>query len=466
MTAASEAPLGPSGILPPMESLPQAADRAPGTPSVIRRPRGLLRMEAGRRELVANALLGGMVVSGFVVAAGAAAKRYGPTLHIHHQLSPGLRGPLHLLDLPLSGTEFGVVFIVMGLCYLGVLALADSVRLRVGVGAIVALHAIFVVAPPLLSSDLFNYVRYARLQTVHGLNPYVHPLSAAPIDPSYVYVGWPLNTTAYGPLFTIATLPLGWLSFPTGIWVLKVATGLASLACVWLVWACAARLGRPALPAALFFGLNPVLLAYAVGGAHNDLFMLAGALGGIYLLLSTRESGMAALVADVAVKSSSAVLLPFALLGSKRPGRALLWGVGVGVVIVAVTLLAFGTHISSLLHVLQRDARLETPNDIPGMINDALGLGISTHRLGRIGMLVLVPTIVLLLARTWRGGDWLENAGWATFAVLVTTTWFLPWYLIWFLPLAAFAVRPYQRFTALALTALAMGFQLPLIFGK
>src|SRR5215213_6497340 len=91
------------------------------------------------------------------------------------------------------GAEFGLLFILMGLCYLGVLALADSVRLRMGVGAILALHLVFVIAPPLLSSDLFNYVGYARLQTVHGLNPYVHPLSAAPIDPSYVYVGWPLN---------------------------------------------------------------------------------------------------------------------------------------------------------------------------------------------------------------------------------------------------------------------------------
>jgi hypothetical protein len=128
--------------------------------------------------------------------------------------------------------------------------------------------------------------------------------------------------------------------------------------------------------------------------------------------------------------------------------------------------LAFGTHVSSLLHVLQHDVRLETPNDIPGVINDVLGLGITTHTLGRIGMLVLLPTIALLLVRTYRGGDWLENAGWATCAVIVTTTWFLPWYLIWFLPIAALAVRPYQRFTVLALTALAIGLQLPLIFGK
>jgi hypothetical protein len=449
-----------------MESLPGTADPAI-QPAAVAPPAvpSLPRIEAGRRALIANTFLGGMVVSAFLMAAGAAAKHYGPTLHIHHGLPTSIRGPLHGIGLSLSGTEFAIVFIILGVCYLGVLLFADSVRFRVGVGAILTLHLLFVIAPPLLSSDIFNYVGYARLDAVHHLNPYVHPLSAAPTDPSYIYVGWPLNTTAYGPLFTLGTLPLGWVSFPTAIWLLKSVTALASLACVALVWACATRLGRPALPATLFFGLNPVLLAYAVGGAHNDLLMLAAALGGIYMLLVGRESGMAALVGAVAVKSSSVVLLPFALLGSRRPLRALLWGLLAGAVVVAVTLLAFGTHVSSLLHVLQHDARLETPNDVPGVINDVLGLGITTHTLGRIGMLVLLPTVALLLVRTYRGGNWLENAGWATFAVLVTTTWFLPWYLIWFLPLAALAVRPYQRFTALALTALAIGLQLPLIFG-
>src|SRR3954469_2684799 len=450
-----------------MESTSASADSAVEPAAAIRPALPALpRVRARRRALIANTMLGGMIVAGFLMAAGAAAKRFGPTLHIHHGLPDSLRGPLHGLDLSLSGTEFGVVFIVFGLCYLGVLAFADSVRVRVGLGAIVLLHLIFVIAPPLLSSDLFNYVGYARLDVVHGLNPYAHPLSAAPTDPSYIYVGWPLNTTAYGPLFTLASLPLGGVSFTAGIWLLKLTAAAASLGCVALVWLCATRLGRPALPAALFFGLNPVLLAYAIGGAHNDLLMLLAALGGIYLMLAGRESGMAALVVAVAVKSSSIVLLPFALLGSRRPWKAILWGVAATAVIAVATLLAFGTHISSLLHVIQHDARLETPNDIPGVINDVLGLGISTHTLGRIGMLIVLPTIALLLVRVYRGGDWLENAGWATFAVLVTTTWFLPWYLIWFLPLAALAVRPYQRFTALALTALAIGLQLPLIFGK
>src|SRR5918996_1517559 len=381
-----------------------------------------------------------------------AAKRFGPTLHIHHALPDSLRGPLHELGLALSGTEFAVVFIALGVCYLGVLAFADSVGVRVGLGAIVLLHLIFVVAPPLLSSDLFNYVGYARLEVVHDLNPYVHPISAAPTDPSYIFVGWRLNTTAYGPLFTLATLPLGWVSFISAVWLLKSITALASLACVALVWACAVRLGRPPLPATLFFGLNPILLAYA--------------LGGIYLLLGGRESGMAALVGAVAVKSSAVVLLPFALLGSRRPSRALLWGVLAAGVVAVITVIAFGSHVSSMLHVLQRDAQLETPNDVPGVINDVFGLGLANRTLGRIGMVFLIAAVALLLVRVYRGGDWLESAGWATCAVIVSTTWFLPWYLIWFLPLAALALRPYQRLTALALTALAIGLQLPLIFGK
>jgi alpha-1,6-mannosyltransferase len=449
-----------------MESLPGTVDSAI-EPAAVARPAvpSLPRIRAGHRTLIANSFLGGMFASGFLMAAGAAAKHYGPTLHIHHGLPGSMRGPLHGLGLSISGTEFGVLFVVLALCYLGVLLFADSVRFRVGVGAIVALHLVFLIAPPLLSSDIFNYAGYARLDAVHGLNPYVHPLAAAPTDPSYIYVGWPLNTTAYGPLFTLGSLPLGLVGFTAAIWLLKASAALASLACVALVWMCATRLGRPAMPATLFFGLNPVLLAYAVGGGHNDLLMLVAALGGIYMLLAGRESGMAALVVAVAVKSSSVVLLPFALLGSRRPGKAVLWGVGTAAVVAVATYFVFGSHVSSLLHVLQRDARLETPNDIPGLIDGVFGLGISTHALGKIGMLVLLPTIALLLVRVYRGGDWLENAGWATCAVLVTTTWFLPWYLIWFLPLAALAVKPYQRATALALTALSIGLQMPHVFG-
>ena len=94
-----------------MESLPGTADSAI-EPAAVAPPAvpTLPRIKAGHRTLIANAFLGGMIVSGFLMAAGAAAKRYGPTLHIHHALPTSLRGPLHDLGLTLSGTEFAVIF--------------------------------------------------------------------------------------------------------------------------------------------------------------------------------------------------------------------------------------------------------------------------------------------------------------------------------------------------------------------
>ena len=43
--------------------------------------------------------------------------------------------------------------------------------------------AVFALAPPLLSLDVFSYVSYARLEAEHGLNPYDYPPSAVPATP-------------------------------------------------------------------------------------------------------------------------------------------------------------------------------------------------------------------------------------------------------------------------------------------
>jgi alpha-1,6-mannosyltransferase len=402
-----------------------------------------------------------MVIAGFLMAAGTAARDYGPKLDL-----PGsIRGPLQFLDLPISGTDFVVLCVVLSACYLLVLALAGSVSVRAGLGTIAGLHLLMALAPPLLSSDLFNYLGYARLEVLHDLNPYVHPLAAEPQDAAYQFIGWPLQTSAYGPLFTLATLPLALLGLTASLWLFKLSVAAASLGCVALVWKCAERLGRDPLPAALFFGLNPIVLVFTVGGAHNDALMMLATLGGIYLLLADREAGAAGIVAAAGVKLSAAIVLPFALLGSPRPLRALAWAAGAAAAVAASALLVFGPEVTNLFDVLRENSVLAAPNDVPGAVNDLFGLGLSTEALSRIGMLVLGPVVALLLVRVYRGADWLESAGWATLALLATTTWLLPWYLVWFLPLAALARRPHQRIAALGLTALVLAFQLPPLAG-
>ena len=42
--------------------------------------------------------------------------------------------------------------------------------------------------------------------------------------------------------------------------------------------------------------------------------------------------------------------------------------------------------------------------------------------------------VAYLLIWTYRGGDWLRAAAWATTGLLLATAWLLPWYLLWPLP--------------------------------
>ncbi len=51
-----------------------------------------------------------------------------------------------------------------------------------------------------------------------------------------------------------------------------------------------------------------------------------------------------------------------------------------------------------------------------------------------------------------REGDWLSRAGWATFALIASLGWVMPWYVIWVLPLAALGSSQQLRRAALGLT--------------
>ncbi len=78
------------------------------------------------------------------------------------------------------------------------------------------------------------------------------------------------STSAYGPLFTLATYPLAWLSVGSSICVLKLERRGAALALAALVARLAPSRGVEPLRAAAFVGLNPLVLVHVVGGPHND----------------------------------------------------------------------------------------------------------------------------------------------------------------------------------------------------
>jgi hypothetical protein len=383
-----------------------------------------------------------------VAIAVLAASPHSPIVHRGKLGLPGwLVGPLGGISSAYPTRErFYLLVAVMCAGYAGVLLTRASLRARYVLVTIGLLHVAFVLAPPLLSSDVFNYIDYARLGVLHGLDPYTHGPAAARHDPVWHLTAWRHVASTYGPLFTLASYPLAHLSVAAALWSLKAVTGLASLGCVALVWRIARQLGRSPLSAAAMFGLNPLLLVWTVGGAHNDVLMLLLMLAGVSLAIGAREAlGAATLVAAAAVKATAGLAVPFLLLAS-RSRRALAGAVGAAAVIYAIAAVAFPGHPLGVLSVLATQHQLTGFNSVPDEVALLFGFPGVTPGLRTLTNLMLVAGLVWIALRVWRGDDWLAGCGWALVVVIVTATWFLPWYAVW--PLAFAAVTREPRLTA------------------
>ena len=165
-------------------------------------------------------------------------------------------------------------------------------RARWVIAAIVAVHAIFLLAPPLALTDIFNYINYGRMEVVHHLNPYTTiPILEPHDDPSYALSNWHELLSPYGPLFTLLTFAVVPLGVAGSFWALKAILALASLATILLVWKCARLLGRDPVAAIVLVGLNPIVLVWGLGGDHNDFLMILCIVLGFYLLLRRGAAG-------------------------------------------------------------------------------------------------------------------------------------------------------------------------------
>jgi alpha-1,6-mannosyltransferase len=341
--------------------------------------------------------------------------------------------------------------------------------------AIVVLVGGFAVAPVLLSHDVYSYVDYARLGVLHGLDPYVYSPASEPFDPAYARVTWIDATSAYGPLFTLATYPLAWLPVWWAIAALKAAAALSVLAVAALVARVAPSRGVSPLGAAAFVALNPLVLIHVVG-AHNDgVAMLAATIGVAAMLAAREASAGAAFAAAFAIKAPAAIAAPFALLSAARsstfphaggekstikatsqPTTQILVGAVLSSLALGVAAyLAFGWNwldaIGLVGEIQQRTAHMSIP------ITFARLTGLDPTAVRAAALSLYVVTFLYLLVRTWRGADWLRCAAWAAFALLLATAWLLPWYLIWTLPLAALSRDRPLQLLVLILTA----YQLP-----
>jgi alpha-1,6-mannosyltransferase len=438
-----------------------------------RRPEGAPSEIVTPRRLV-WAAYAGMIVSGVLtVMCTGRTRQLSPDnlgLAFSSTLPHIYAGPLAELgpDIHLAGVI--ALFTIMCAGYAVLVRHGSLLSARAIVIAVVALHVVVAIAPPLMTTDVFSYVMYGRMDAIYGFNPYVYGPHAIFYDRYYYFVGsrWVTTPTAYGPLFTGLSALMGHLNLRTATLAYKLLTVACSLVAIGGVAKAAQRLGRDVGQATLFVGLNPVLIIYAVGGSHNDMLMMAALCWSIVALIAHRaRTAGGLLVAAVAVKLTAGIMLPFALAARRGPaGRTRLGGhqwrllAGAVAVLLGVGVLAtilFGSgplHLLRTLEIIQSNGGRQS---IPGFIAWGLGLGWLSH--GVVIALQAIDVIILgylIVAVRKHRIDWITATGWAVVALLVTSTFLLPWYVVWLLPFAALTDSRALRIAAIALTAIGM----------
>lgn len=410
-------------------------------------PVGRLRA-AGK--LLALLGLGGILATSWITATGVSARH-----------DSGHAGALQGLAGPLTADGFRTALLVLGLCYLVVLAcgIAGTLPRRPALVTVIVAQLLFALMAIAPGQDLYTYLGFARLESIHGINPYEHGLIAARDDPLFELAAFRRTTTPYGPLFTLITIAVTPLPVAVAAWTLKAILVSAMLGCLGIVWAIARELRQDATLAVAFVGLNPAILVYAVGKGHNDGLMMLPLLVAALLIVRGRDlaAGASAVLA-VGVKVIAVIMLPLLLIASRKRRAIAVGGAAAGFVAIAISFAVFGVEPVHVLQNARRDQGLiNRDTSLIGLFGRALGLPLRDVARDW-GSVIFVAAYALVLVAAWRTpAEWIRWSSWAMVALLATSAAFFPWYLLWVLPLAAVSGSRLLQGAAIGLTATSIG---------
>jgi hypothetical protein len=368
------------------------------------------------------------------------------------------RLPGFTTDRARIGHDLLVVLIALFVCWIVASICVNRLHVAWVAGALGLVGVVFFLSPPLSLTDLFNYLHYGRMGAVQGLNPYsVLPVSS-PHDGWYALSNWHHLPSPYGPLFTLVTYPLALLPLHAAYWTWKGLVMVAEFGMLAIVWWLAPRMGRSPQRALAFVGLNPLVLVYGLGGAHNEPLVMLAVMASVALIVRGAQPAAArgwsvgagaAIAGGAALKLSMAALAPLIVLGSERR-RASAAGVAIaGVVALAVVGLVFGGHTPAV--GLQQ--RLVTPLSVPQFFGWLAGQGGLSPLVRTICRVALASAVVGACVAVWLRRSLLIGAcGTVMLVAILTLGWTMPWYVWWVLPFAALARTRWLTAAAIIMT--------------
>lgn len=408
------------------------------------------------------------------------------------------------------------MFILYGVCALLLRHLIDRRSTFFALGLIFVATAtagcICVFTPGLLSEDIYLYANYGRILAIHHANPYFVPPAAFPQDPSYPYVYWKQTVSVYGPIWMLVCGALAKIAGvrPIGsvlaFRIFAYGLHLLNTLLVYAILRQASKSKNAVAMGTLLYGLNPLILFESCTDGHNDICMATFVLLGMYFGLLAEKRGQAKFVffVPVLVAFTLAVLvkvtiLPIVVLaivmligkrihmivgdGGERGHvrRQQLWVAFItlcqaGIVCIIVACLFYGPFwLGHPLSAILYSFTSQPPNGHAfNSLLATLQIWNSLHPLPHI----LTPLLAngpwsaiaaLMLALALALGTWrlLHTPTILTLALmtlapqaafLLTTNWFLPWYVVVPTSLAAICVPHAKDRWGRALLALTLTF--------
>jgi hypothetical protein len=319
---------------------------------------------------------------------------------------------------------------------------------------------------PATAVDVFGYIASGELLALHQVNPFVIVPGAYPSDTIVSYLAFPSEPSQYGPAWALlggAIASLTGTDLLGEVLLYKLVAIAAHLGSAAVIYRIALRLGRSrtiARASAYLFLWNPLLLWEMVGNAHNDGLMMLFGLACVWLFVEGHNAmAVLAIAAGALIKAPVALIGPVVFVGAvRRNWMRAIEGTLLGLVLVVLVYRPFWEGPQTLTALRRTDLFTASLGSVLRLVllpNLGLADASTFARTVSLSAFVVVAVVSVLLAIQAQND--LERLRPAYFtllaALLLLTTWFQAWYIVWPFSLGAALGEP-RRHLEVALLSL------------
>jgi hypothetical protein len=310
-------------------------------------------------------------------------------------------------------------------------------------------------AYPATAADIFSYVADGRLLALHQSNPFMVAPNINPSDAILPFLAYPNEPSQYGPVWVLLSGALASIAHAdllAEVMLYKLCAALVLLGGGAFIYWIARRLSgepRRAQASAYLYVCNPLLLWEMVGNGHNDGLMMLFGLAAAWLFVVGRGVlVLPAVAAGALVKAPVGLIAPILFIGVWRRGRAAaVEGILLSVALALVVYRPFWQGPETLTILRRTDLFTASLASVVRLaVEPNLGIADASSLARTISLtaFAVIAVICLLLAiKAESDADVLRSAYFMLLAaLLLLTTWFQAWYVVWPFALGAALAEP------------------------